>query len=202
MSLEDVDPWEAEIFPERWTWLNQGAASASMGWPGWRHTRAPFLSLKIATGIDAQVHGLYKDAPATPWEITARIYAPLVMANYQMSGLLLYDSISGRLIQWGPYHDSGYGLRNQRWNSVSSWNANQANFAMFRIDNWLFLRASDDGTYVRLEVSYNGSDFFTLQTESRTAFLTNGCDKVGLAIGNNNTGWDVVLSCDEFRRTG
>lgn len=95
--------------------------------------------------------------------------------NFQGPSLILYDSVSGKLISWGyGYDPSSFKLQAAKWNSITSFNSayvntNIADAVGYGI-NWWQIR--DDGTNRYFEYSFNGVDFYTEGSSGRTDFIT------------------------------
>lgn len=94
---------------------------------------------------------------------------------FQAPSIILYDSVSGKLISWGyGYDPSTFRMQANKWNSISSFNAayvnNQVADVMGYGIHWWQIR--DDGSNRYFEYSYNGVDFYTAGTSSRTDFIT------------------------------
>lgn len=174
----------------KWTWANQGTASASQA-------NSVLALLPVVGGDTWRV--IYQAVPATPWEVTAKLAITAFPQNFLSSGLVLYDS-GGKLITFGCVYNNGWNVAIFRWNGVSSFNSQV--FLQNIPDHVLYFRIRDNGTNLIYSFSIDGIHFIQILSESRTAFMTSGANTgVGLGCDNNNATYLIQLSCDWFRRT-
>jgi len=172
-----------------------------------------FLALSQAQGNGAGTDNfrcITQPAPATPWEVTAKVSYDTIPAvgGYPYGGLVLMDG-AGRitthclrfenLATWTP-HLAGYNYTNfSTYAGTASYTVNSNVPALA----WFYLRAKDDGANLTFSWSLDGVTFQLLGTYGRTTFFTvTGPTLVGLAIDAAvASGTSVSLACDWFRRT-
>lgn len=177
----------------RWSWLNQGVATATF--------KNSCLILD-AVGNTQNEKAIIQTAPATPWEVTTK-FGVLGANNNQWGGLILYDSISGKIIDF--QFGGQYGVTVFYMSNITTFSSTRATFGGWGWPlnfNPLYFRVSDSGTNLSFSLSTDGTNFYLWFTESRTAFLTNGPNRVGLMVDGWQGGSPAVKLCsDSFRRT-
>lgn len=120
---------------------------------------------------------------------TARAYLELaaVSGNFISTGIVLYDSVSGKLIHFGPGVNSGFVVSAQKYTNITTFSAAYTSVTppatIQAIPNWYQIR--DDGTNRFFEFSFNGIDWIALTSTLRTDFLTP--NQIGWG-GDNNGG--------------
>lgn len=178
----------------KWTWFNQGTAGSAV-------QNKSILALQSAKAASDVWRIIAQAAPSTPWEVTAKLgltYA--APANFMSSGIVVYDSVSGRFTSFGPVYNNGWSLAIFNWTNFTTFSAS-AYLQLFPIVLFSYYRVKDDGTNLIFSISVDGANFVPIFTVGRTSFLTNGANKVGLGVDNNNAANQGQLSCDWFRRT-
>lgn len=94
---------------------------------------------------------------------------------FQGPSIILYDSVSGKLVSWGyGYDPSAFRLQALKWTSVTAFSAaylstDVSTLLAYGI-NWWQIR--DDGSNRYFEYSFNGVDFYTAASSLRTDFIT------------------------------
>ena len=160
-----VQPPAASAF----TWVNQGSATSTTT------SRGVLLSNLTPTG-GHNLTALTVSTPTPPYTLTARLVNTWLGTAYQEIGLVLHDSVSGKLKSWAFCQDSGGLFLGQfDWNSPTSYSAN--NYYQYVINDDYFLRIADDSTNHIFSYSRDGEHFVVLFTQSNTAFLT--ADSIG-----------------------
>ncbi len=159
-----------------WSWVNQGSAgitSSSLG---------QLLESNTSGGSSDNVIARVRTAPSTPYTITGCIN--LIMwqpKDFQGVGLLFRESGSGKLATCGFGNVSPEViLRTQHYNSATSFNADIGSLVIGVFVRIIWVRLTDNGTNRIMEMSFNGSKWYTLATEGRTNFLT--ADQVGFFV--------------------
>ncbi len=195
------DEFDAGSLDPSWSWLNQGSTTISF--------ERSHAILYQATHAGESVSAIIKSAPGTPWQVTAEVQVELHVSKfatgYWKTGLILYDSVSGRLYSFGLASQAASVVKVDRFNNPTSFSANQFQSdtlgSAYPRGGKVYLRAEDDGSNIKFSMSFGGLRFSQLYSEARTAFLTNGPDNVGLCINNNGATVDLYVICDWFRRT-
>ena len=183
----------------RWSWFNQGGASASLG------NSLAMLQAPPNTGQDAR--GIYQTTPARPWTVIAKLVA-LDMAsysNYALVGILLVDG-SGKAVTCAMSVRSTnptFGFDISYWNSGSLWNhsATAVLDTMPTVVFPLYFKVQDDGTNITCSISRTGTMYFQVGEVNRTQWLPSGPQGVGLLIGSNLSNQVVAGTYEYFRQT-
>jgi len=184
------DEFELTTLDGKWTWLNQGNAVLTV--------QNGVLQLSsLATGAD-NVHAIFQGLPTSTWRFTAKItFQGAWNSSPIVTGLFLMDSVSGRMEVFGPVRTSaGTGLNIYRYTATNVYSANvnpqdAPRFGYFEIES--------TSTNLIYRYSTDGLTWWTYQTLSRTSFLTNGPDRIGLAINPSNSGSSAVMDVGWFR---
>lgn len=170
------------------TWQNQGTATVSGG------SSSPMLMQIAASAADSlKIQEIA--APATPYSITAYMDINFRFNNFAWAGLIIRDSSTGKLVSFGFTMQNQILFSYDKWNSVTSFNS-QVTLSDF--DGSLpgplprVLKVRDDGTNFVFSVSWDKVNFITLQTISRTDFLTTP-DHIGW-YGNSRNSWPVYVN--------
>jgi hypothetical protein len=157
------------------------------------------IGLVIGSGVNFtsadQVRGIVKPLPSGNWTVTARFRSNHRGLGYETLGLILRDSTSGKIIQFG--HDSTY-MDIIWWNSQTSYNT-----AVWASQNYTaglpeWFRIAYDGTNLNYYLSVDGTYWTLLYSESITAF-TPSLNQVGFGLHvNHNSGyWNAATSGDD-----
>jgi hypothetical protein len=173
-------PW-GPIYPmtppptlANWTWFNQDAATADETYGG--------ICL-VDSGAHANVRGLGRAVPSTPYVITAAILPRVLNGDYK-AGVYWADD-AGKIITFCITAESPGQISIQKWNSVTAWSANYTYFSAYTCYGLFFLRMADDGTNRTCQYSHDGQHWETLHSIGRTDFLT--ATKVGICTRRANT---------------
>jgi hypothetical protein len=146
------------------------------------------------TGSD-QVRGIVKPLPSGNWTVTARFRSNHRGLGYETVGLILRDSTSGKLIQFG--HDTTI-LDIVRWNSQTSYNSIPWQSQNYTPGNPEWFRIAYDGTNLNYSISVDGTYWTLLYSESITAF-TPSLNQVGfgLHIAHSSGAWNTATTGDD-----
>lgn len=180
----------------RWTWVNQGAATATVG------NNILFMTAPVNAGTN--IRFIYQAAPGTPWQVTAKIALDFPFAAQGNAGLVLADA-TGKLIFLGMnFAGTNFNLDVLRYTNVTTFSAAAFTGAWAQVNamtgGWFWLSIKDDGANLTYYFSTDSVNYQPLLVESRTAFLTAGPTRVGLLIDAENS-LALSLSCEYFRRT-
>jgi hypothetical protein len=161
-------------------WVNQGAATATARSYGFSFTQPQTGSSGFSM--------LTQAAPATPYEIIARMRFAGLASVQGYRGLVWRNSSGGQIEVFGFYNsgNGNLGLYHQNWNSPTSYNSDRlANGSIHVAHEWF--RLKDDGTNRSIAISADGDTWINLITPwSRTNFMTP--NEVGFQIWNVNGG--------------
>lgn len=174
-------------------WFNQGSSVS-------HQTYGPIYLQAYLNDGGANLRGMRKAAPSTPYTVTALIDVTTVTAGGNESGILFYEASSGRFIHFsrGYWQDQDKFLVGY-WANVATLSSTPLNEVFFwSYPTWL--RIEDDGANLEFSYSVNGQDWTVVYSAARNAWFTTGPDYIGFAYnnGNNaNVGAMVLLSWEE-----
>lgn len=160
------------------TWGNQGSTTAAANAGGALYVTAPKQASEVLSI-------LYKSAPATPWTLVIGLVPGFSPNDYCIAGIAVRDSISGRLM--ALHVGSNNGAKGSsvwlaKYSSYTSFNADLINATGYYNGPVAWLSVNDDGTNLTWSVAIDGQNFKQIQQASRTSWLTNGPNQVGIDI--------------------
>lgn len=167
-----------------YTWVNQGGASASRV-----DSNSILLSAPNVGGDSWRM--LVKNAPSAPYTLTMGCQYAIGGKNYASSGIVLYNSGNGKIVNFGPGFDDSIGwcYRAVRWASTTSFASDVLGGGeQCRIMGGIgliWLRIEDDGTNRLFRISADGANWVTIKSTGNTDHLTP--DKVGFGLDVNNS---------------
>jgi hypothetical protein len=140
-------------------WLNQGSATVSDSPVG--------VSVNVpSSGGSATIVGRYVAAPAAPYTLTVLVAG--TRTNVSVAGGIgigWYDgSAKLHLMAFGPAF-----LVVNRWNSVSSWNANDFLNSSTAFPQPLWMQLRDDGTNISFAISQDGANFIQVYSAVKSS---------------------------------
>jgi len=169
------------------SWANQGSATevTTNGFP--------YLSCTTNSGSD-NIKIRTKALPTPPFTITYGLLIHQVPGGQAQAGVLWYDSVSTKAHSYGFYTTpSNIGIGSDYWNSPSSFNSTLYTISyvsdgrLYSIINapiyWYQL--IDDNTNRILKFSLDGINFTTIDSRSRTTFMT--ANRVGYFVNPYNS---------------
>ena len=187
----------------RWTWFNQGGATAALG--------NSLLTLQDPANPGNDTRGIYQNVPNAPWTVVTKLVAMDMAsyANYAQVGLFLIDSGSGRAITCAlsvRTTTPTFGFEFSNWSSGTTWNSFATSPGMVGtmpgVTFPIWLKVQDDGTNITCSFSRTGTLYFPVGSVSRTAWLSSsGPTGVGLLIGSNGANAAVNGTYEYFRQT-
>lgn len=180
-----------------WAWVNQGTGTAVLT------NGACLLMGSTGTGRFQIINQVKSGAT---WAIQCQVAIYNTVVN-DSAGLVVRDSVSGKLIVFAVANVSGAGFLVQRNTNPSTFSANQfsggawisaTNTAMDTLP--VFLQIVFDGTNLKFNMSVTGypGTFRQLYTETAAAFLGVAPTHWGLCVNSNSA---VVSVFDLFRQT-
>lgn len=134
------------------------------------------IAARIEIFVGTYIRQLTRPEPSTPYTVTAHVMGGAgcgFSSDYkrgQMTGIGWKDSGTGELITCGMRMD-----KEVVWNEHAAWNTatptiNHSTPFRGRYDCWM--RLTNDGATLTMEVSYDGFNFFTLGSEAVGTFIT------------------------------
>lgn len=196
-SLDDEFAGSSLNIATRWTWVNQGSATATVS--------KSILFMTSPAHAGTNIEYIYQTAPSTPWQVDAKIaFLYFSNNNAAITGLVLSDG-TGKIILFGLLYNAGLAIDVVRYTNPTTFSFTPFSNSSAQANNvaatWVWLRVKDDGVNVIYSISIDGVNYFQMFSESRTAFLLGGPTRVGLAVDAENGSSAVSQSCDYFRRT-
>lgn len=140
--------------------------------------------LSVVNGGTEIARTLHKTVPATPWALTVR-FAPIlhpVATGY--CGLAFRQSSNG-ITHLFRYEQNG-ALASTKHDAAGAGSAHYVTPVGWLVDGHRpWFRIEDNGTNRICSVSYDGEEFITFHTVTRTDYLT--ADQAGVFVGGNNS---------------
>ena len=181
-----IYPLSAPAAFSNWSWLNQGTASGG-DINGGIYLRAPSVG-----GTNLRV--LKKSLGSPPYTIVMAFLETMFAGGNTRSGMVLYESTSGKLTTFGPSGDSARSI--DHWNSTTSFASGTAGFALHANvrSPLVFWRIVNDNTNLTFSISADGQQWVQIFQESKTAFFSGAATDAGIFIDSEGSTLDVVLS--------
>lgn len=199
------NPYNLAVRPEYsdFTWVNQGSATAAT-------TSNGVLYISSAASVGNSLRLLVQNSAGTANTVTVALHALFVILGSTIweTGVVLYDSGSGKSIFFGFLHWSGASPPTQLtvlyFDSVTPASPAAQPLAV-TIDTFvgapLWLRIIDDGSSTRsFQFSADGQVWQTAYSHARTTHFTTP-DKVGLCLNNLSGSITQVLHCHSFSKS-
>lgn len=174
-ARDGQSPLVAPPLSTTFAWVNQGGATATDDAGGL------YLIAPPVAGNNGRM--LVKATPGSPYTFTAKAYTIDFYGSSHVQGICLRESASGQFIRFG--FNAGY-LLLDKFNSPTSYAGSYQAFncgGAFNHVTWF--RVQDDGTNLTWSVSVDGTNWWVIQTGSRTDFLTP--DQYGLFCESNDS---------------
>lgn len=118
--------------------------------------------------------GYYMAAPGTPWQVYAKLKAPLIPSTYHSLALFVTDGtkiLAITITDQGNLSTYATQIGVNRYTNATTYSAaDYASQAIGWKPEWLSIK--DDGTNIHYYISNNGQEWEQLFSASRTAFLT------------------------------
>lgn len=190
------DEFEEGTLNARWTWRNQGSATAPLS------QGSVALTAAAASGDDLKI--IEQTLPGGACRYRARLAVDAAV-NFSAGGMCILDSSSGKLITVGQASNSGPKYAVYKFNSVTSFNSAPYiaadSGAYGGTQQFVYFEIEYDGTNVFFRVSGSGVDgtFQTLFSEAAASFI-GAPDRIGLFVSSNNGSLIVITACDWFRK--
>lgn len=194
------DEFEEAAISSQWTFFNQGASTATLVDGG---------CIEISGSLAAIGVNLFGETLPTggAWKFRAKIAVDL-LGTSNLSGLGLYDSVSGQCCIFSPFNGFaalivGSGILTAGLTTINAsgptlfpdWNyAIPTPFKYFEIElasGTLFFRTSNTGLI---------NSFVNFFSIALTSIFATGPDNIGLAVQSNNGSTPAGIFADWFRR--
>jgi len=194
--------WGTLVSPNNtgWTGMNSGTGTTDA------FGGLSILLSEASGGSDnarGLIQGITGGATGGVWQYDVGIVVPTPLVNFLGGGLILYDSVSGRLYTFGP-HFQGGNISVQEWGSFTS--VAQANASSVDIEGGIvFLRVKNDGTNYIFSYSYDNVNYAQLWHVGITTYLTDTARYIGFGGDFNNSAMDTsvwAIRCIHFKQSG
>lgn len=204
-SLDDEFPGATLDTAVRWTWANQGTATASV-------TKSILTLSDAAQGSGVtKVRYIYQTAPATPYQVTVGPIITNVISNFGGAGLVVQDGGTNRAILFIQQFNSGEVIALANFTDLNTYVGGSATFTTaIAFSKLKYLQFKDDGVNHTFYYSEDGLNFIQAWQQSRTSFLANP-NRIGICVYPNATSTagsstslpvsNIEVSYDWFRRT-
>jgi len=185
------DEWPGTALDAKWSWVNQGAATAVV--------KGGVLTLTAPASAGDNLRVVQESLPAGAWEFEAFVAFQGNIANFCGGGICLRNSANGRVEILSLGYNNQLILSVERFNSPTSWNsaiATQSGNWLSMIGGWsgCFLRIAYDGaSTLTFKVSANGKTWRTAATSTVATFLS-ALTHVGFFANSNNSAEASLVS--------
>lgn len=196
-SLDDEFDGATLNTSTKWTWVNQGSATATL--------KNSALILKAPAGSGNNMRMVVQTPPSPTYRISTKDIrgADTPKANPN-GGLCLRDSSGGKCIKFGLTGQSTgwWKLKVDRMTNFSTFSVEA--WASVENDNWaeggapIYLRITNDGTNLNFSASNDGVNWLQVWTETIATFIS-AVDQVGLYSEANNATYDHYKVFQYFR---
>lgn len=164
-----------------YAWVNQETATATKDSDG-----SIVLQTDYSGGDDWRI--LKKSLGSTPWTIIGAFTFYLHGRNYCSCGIVLRESSSGKLINFGPGYDDSIGwcARAIKWTDPNTFSADIIGNQM-RIppgQNMIWIKVTNDATDIKGYISPDGKYWVQYCQIGATAFMTPNEYGIGLDVNN------------------
>lgn len=172
------------------TWDNQGTSTATDGTD----------ALILKPQVDQALHGRYKAAPGTPYDVYCRVNhhslstAAITASVVMFSGILFKDTGGdNERLAFGILHErisgdeqNNYSLAIQRYTGASPPVFSATPVQKYSLSPWQWIRVNNDGTTLTFYGSMDGKNWITAGTETLAAFIDGAASYGVFSIANSN----------------
>lgn len=189
------DEFNGSSLDVKWTWVNQGGATATLSSKG-------ALVLEAPASASRNIRAIYQTMPSGDFTVTARIRLNVMLAaTGEHVGLAVKNSGGNQLLVWSFNFDSFLRAYVQRLSDVNTFSATLGSAAGFsQADFRIYLRVKRVGSLLTFSYSWDGIDFWDYTTETETTFLPGVVNRVGL-FADSQSSTIVRNTCEWFRVT-
>jgi hypothetical protein len=191
------DEFNAGSLDGKWTWNNQGTATASFS--------VDSIQLRALANSTASVKSIRQALPATPYTITAKFdYFCRTNPAFFKAGLLLSDGT--KITSLGFANNTSLEISDTKFNNSTSGGVGVTNNVTLVLTQLpgkfpTYFRITDNGTTLTYDFSFDGGFWYQLTNISRTNFFPSGPTHFGLCMDSQNSAHDVYLRCNWIRVT-
>lgn len=187
------DEFDAATLDGKWTWRNQGTASASM--------RDGCLVL-TGVAVGGENVRVLEQSISGPFKVRAKI-ASHALNNYNSGGICAVNSSNGKIFAVCCGWENGGRVRVIKWSSptvVTALSYDSTSLGGF-VDGYekpTYFEIESDGTTIYFRVSGDGIHFLTIFSEALATFIGTA-DRVGIFQNSVSASAPNTVVCDWFR---
>jgi hypothetical protein len=151
----------------------------------------------VGQGGKDVIRAVCKDAPSTPYTITAQVALTVtdVSSHYDWGGLMWRDANSGKMIGWGITTGvAGVpGLVSTEFTNATTWDSKDASFNLYTLNLWLQLQ--DTGTTANEKYSISNGGYYQVVSKPKAnGFLgSNGYNQICIAVNAHSDITSLVV---------
>ncbi|MBK6858100.1 MAG: hypothetical protein IPG97_16510 [Microthrixaceae bacterium] len=193
-SAYDQEYWDmADGSPVVGTWHNQGTSTAAIS-----DGRLLMTCQAAASGYNQRA--LLTTLPSFT-SVSTRITVGGELTNHSNAGLVLYNSGTGRLLQWLVHiHGPGKDLELHRANSFTSFDSATTTTGVSVGVGHVYLKITNDGVNLRRWVSDDGDRWIMVGSVTLASWI-GSVTGAGVVVGQEHAGIAVTASFDFLRFT-
>jgi len=163
-------------------WLNQGSSTVADSAVG--------ISINApSSGTSPNISGRYVAVPTTPYTIKALIAATRNSSNFSGVGIGWYDGTNKlHVVSYTTNNGGAARIEVNKWNSPTSWSANDFVSQSNSFSQPIWLQIKDDGTNVSFAFSQDGSNFLQVHSVAKSSGFLGGSGYSNLIFYANPQG--------------
>ena len=174
-----------------WSWVNQGPATLIEA--------DDRIAISVPAGTTSDLRCRIRAVPSTPYVLTAYFEAEIAVTAYPNSGLVLYDSASGKFITFQVSSGGPMYYLVQYYNAATNGFAATA-YILAMVDRRVWFRVTDDGTTRSFLYSISGDTWMPLFSHAHTDWIT-PTDIGILADSSSNNTWPCGITLRSWEVT-
>ncbi len=186
----------------KWTWRNQGTATATI------EDGALYLTAPATASMDLKI--IEQTLPGdTTWKYRAKVSMP-PSSNGNLAGLSLVESSTGKVVTFLFVYSSGAYQQVANFTNVTTYSSTPATVGPDKTEwggqPWFYFEIERNGSNLYYRFSRaagfgpNNVGPYQLYTSSLTSFFTTAPDKIGLVAAAQNASAPATIICDWFRK--
>lgn len=148
--LED-DEFDDASIDAKWGWLNQGAATIAEA------NGVQLLNCPVSAGAAVNLRCRVEAVAAGNFALIGKLILAANKVNYESSGLILYNSATGKIISFGPNSNAtspNKYINITKWTNTTTWSADSYTVPWGFLS--AFLKITYDGTNITFYISPDG----------------------------------------------
>lgn len=187
------DEFNGPRLDARWSWLNQGAATATLS--------NGSLILEAPASASRNIRAILQTVPAGDFTVMARMRNHTAdLTTSQHVGLIVKNSGGNQILVFCFCFDADSKIYVQRDTSVTAFSATLGGAGVVCREGRIYQKITRVGTLLTFWFSYTGIDWWSYVTETETTFLPGAVNQVGL-FADSISNKIVRNVCEWFRVT-